>query len=57
MSDKILEREIEILRQVPENELLGFIDRNWQRLRDLLEEDQKRNEEIMEELAKDYSWL
>jgi hypothetical protein len=48
MSDKILEAEIEILKQVPHDKLWDFIEKNGERLRTILsgEVDERDREEI-----------
>jgi len=52
--DKILEREVQILKQIPKPQLEDFIERNGERMRSILEEDEwKSNLEIIDALL---SW-
>lgn len=56
--DKILEREVQILKQIPKNELPDFIERNGERMRSILEQDEwKSNLEVMEILLLGYRGL
>jgi hypothetical protein len=56
--DKTTAREVQILKQIPKTELQDFIERNAERMRDLLwDEEWFSNLEIIEELANGYRWL
>lgn len=58
MSDNINAREVEILKTLPESEVMDFIEKNWARLRSLIEEDEYlSNLEIIELLKSGYSSL
>ncbi len=58
MTDKVQDREIDILRNIPKSELQNFIEKNGQRLRSLIESDEELNDqEILENLTRDYVWL
>ena len=54
--DKILEREVEILKQVPKSELPDFIERKGKELRSILtDHEEMTNREILEALKLLYS--
>ncbi len=55
MSDNINEREVWILKTLPKSEVMDFIEKNWQKLRSLIESDEDLNDqEIMEVLQQWY---
>ena len=52
---EFLFREVEILKQIPKDEVGDFIERNGGRLREVLTAHEEfTNREVMEALAKDY---
>jgi len=58
MPDNINKREVEILKQIPHNQVMEFIEKNWERLRSLIEDDEwHSNLEIIQALTEWYKWL
>ena len=58
MNDNINQREVEILRTLPKSEIPNFIEKNGAKMRSLLEdEDELTNQEVMENLTRDYQGL
>jgi len=59
MNDReILNREREILKQVPKDNRMDFIERYWKPMRDLLwDEEWHSNLEIIDALLSGYKWL
>lgn len=48
----LIEREVKILQNIPKSQVLDFVEKNWQKLRSLLESDEDLNDqEIMEALV------
>lgn len=58
METNINEREVAILRNIPKSHIPEFIEKNWQKLRELLTSDEELNDlEILECLIEWYKWL
>lgn len=51
MNDNINQRECEILKAIPKSQVLDFVEKNGQKLRELIESDEElNNQEILEAL-------
>lgn len=56
--ENINDREISILRNIPKSQIPDFIEKNWAKLRSLIESDEDLNDqEILENLIEWYKSL
>jgi hypothetical protein len=55
---EFLEREANLLKYIPKSEVIEFIEKNWGKIRSLLEDNElMTNEEVMEALTEWFRWI